>query len=133
MYYKDVNQPGTIISIDMGLYNHIALVTDTIVAGLPTVISLSEEHKTVVEEPWLRAVGQRRVRLYSEQGRLSPHEVVRKARSFIGRIKWSWLFNCEHFARAIHGLDVKSPELRKLAGKSLLVAAAIWALSKISK
>lgn len=133
MIYNHVQQPGALISIDMGAYDHVGLVTNRFIEGMPTIISLSETHNTVVEQSWYEAVENRKVKLYSEQGVIDPSHAITRARAYLGKLRWSFFYNCEHFARAVHGLEVKSIELRKIAFKGLIVAGTIWALIKLSK
>jgi hypothetical protein len=131
--YNHIHQPGALISIDMGVYSHIGLVTDRWVKGKPTIIALSETHDSVVELPWHEVVDRRTVKLYPEQGALAPSLVINRARACLGKLQWRVSFNCEHFARAIHGLEIKSIELRKILVGICLVVGAIFTLSQVMK
>ena len=98
----------------MGAYDHYAVVSDKYDNGKPMLISLSARQGTVCEEAWDYCAGNRKVVLSSVQGDLHPHQVVERARSKLGEIKYSLLSrNCEHFARWAHDLKVESKQVQE--------------------
>ena len=78
------------------------------------LISLSSRTGTVQEESWHECVGNRKVVLSNTQGQSQPVQVLSKARSAVGKLKYN-LFgrNCEHFARWAHDLKVESKQIQK--------------------
>ena len=48
-------------------------------------------------------------------GNLPPEVVLHRARSIQGRAYSLTDFNCEHFVRHKHGVEIKSPQLRQCA------------------
>jgi hypothetical protein len=47
-------------------------------------------------------------------GNLPPEVVLHRARSIQGRACSLTDFNCEHFVRHAHGVEIKSPQLLRL-------------------
>lgn len=102
--------PGTVVAVNVGPITHVGVVTDKIVDGLPTVISNSMRAGGVAEEPLGLFANGGQVWLLGYIGRLSPHEVIERARSQIGK-QWNLFWNCEHLVRWVHGLKPESPQL----------------------
>lgn len=122
--------PGTVISVDMGLYDHIGIVTDQYVNGVPAVISNSLKNGGVSEESLADFTGGHLVSTVGYLGNLPVRQVLQRARSKIGT-KWDLLlWNCEHFVRWAHGLNPASPQVRRgfmlLAGIAALIYAKPW-------
>ncbi len=126
--------PGSIISIRYPLYNHFAIVSDSLDDGNPNLISLSYRTGCVLEESWNTVVGKRPFELSRIQGNESADTVLTRARSFISSdIKYNLLtFNCEHFVRLVHGLPVKSKQVRRTLYGAMLGTAACLFLPKIT-
>jgi len=111
--FKSIYSTGAIVKVLMGAYGHYAVVSDRYDNGKPMLISLSARQGTVCEEAWDYCAGNRKVVLSSVQGDLHPHQVVERARSKLGGIKYSLLSrNCEHFARWTHDLKVESKQVQ---------------------
>ena len=111
--FKSIYSTGAIVKVLMGVYNHYAVVSDRYDNGKPMLISLSAKQGTVCEEAWDYCVENRKVVLSPVQGNLQPHQVVQRARSKLGKIKYSPLSrNCEHFARWAHDLKVESKQVQ---------------------
>lgn len=111
--YSSIYSPGAIVTVLMGGYQHYAIVSDRYTNGMPMLISLSARRGTVHEEPWHTCAKNRQVTLSPEQGNLMPHVAIARARSAIRRREWHFLkYNCEHFAREVHGLGITSKQVR---------------------
>ena len=120
--FKSIYSTGAIVKVLMGAYDHYAVVSDRYDGGKPMLISLSARQGTVCEEAWDYCAGNRKVVLSPVQGDLHPHQVVQRARSKLGRIKYSLLTrNCEHFARWAHDLKVESKQVQE----TLLITGVI--------
>jgi len=104
---------GHIVVSDFGFYNHHAIISNCIGNdGRPMLISLTKKNGTVKEENWTTVTQGRPTRLLNVDGPLSPLEALQRARSQIGKSKYSLLrFNCEHFARWTYGLPVESQQV----------------------
>jgi len=126
--------PGSVISIRYPLYKHFAIVSDSFGDGKPNLISLSCRTGCVLEESWNSVVGKRPFELSRIQGNESADTVLTRARSFISSdIKYNLLtFNCEHFVRLVHGLPVKSKQVRRTLYGAMLGTASCLFLSKIT-
>ena len=111
--FKSIYSTGAIVKVLMGAYNHYAVISDKFDNGKPMLISLSARQGTVCEETWDYCVKNRKVVLSPVQGDLQPHQVIQRARSKLGKIKYNPLSrNCEHFARWSHGLRVESKQVQ---------------------
>lgn len=126
--------PGSVISIRYSLYKHFAIVSDCFVDGKPNLISLSHRTGRVLEESWDTVVGKQPIELSRIQGTESASAVLTHARSFISRdIKYNlFTFNCEHFVRLVHGLPVKSKQVRRTLYGAMLGIASCLFLPKIT-
>lgn len=115
--HSAVPPPGTPVKIRFGIYHHYAIVSDRIVDGKPTLISLSRRSGTVAEEAWDEVARGRPVRSSRLRSTLSPDLVVSRARSRIGERRYKLLTsNCEHFARECLGLPVRCRQLQGASG-----------------
>jgi hypothetical protein len=104
--------PGTVLRVNHGLYDHVALVSDRIIDGERAVLGFSAAYGGLVEEPYSMFKGSRTVTCDGYPGKLAPQAVLWRARASAGR-RYSWFaFNCEHFIREAHGLQPESPQLR---------------------
>lgn len=114
-------KPGTVLRIDRGLYSHVAILGQWRDSRKRSVLTFGpgplEEvafedfaaGKPVVVEGYL--------------GSLHPSEVLDRARR-LGARTYSWIsFNCEHFVRAAHGLNPKSPQLQRAFA---IAGLALW-------
>ena len=111
--FKSIYSTGAIVKVLIGAYNHYAVISDKYDNGKPMLISLSARQGTVCEETWDYCVKNRKVVLSSIQGDLQPYQVIERARSKLGKIKYNPLNrNCEHFARWSHGLRVESKQVQ---------------------
>lgn len=81
------------------------------------LISLSRRTGTVAEESWDEVVQGRAVKPSRLRSDLAPEEVVRRARSQIGRRRYNFVTgNCEHFVHEALGLPPRSWQLETAAG-----------------
>lgn len=91
------------------------------------LISLSRRTGTVAEEPWDDVVRGRTVEPSRLRSELPSREVVRRARSQLGRRRYNFVTgNCEHFVREALGLPPRSQQLETAAGVG--VSTLIFAL-----
>lgn len=129
MYYE-INPtqliPGTVIAVRYPMYKHFAIVSDRISYGMPCLISLSYRANGVEEESWDTVVGNHAIEPCSIKGDYPKEIVLSRARSYINsKIKYKlFTFNCEHFARYVHGLPLESVQV-----KHALYGAALGAVS----
>ena len=104
--------PATVIAVRCGLYEHVGLVSDRLMCGIPTVISNSKRQKRVVEEPLAQFCNGKSFRVICYPGHLSAQATLRKARSALGRSYDLFSGNCEHFVTWAYGTIPQSPQLR---------------------
>lgn len=130
MDYRQISlPPGTVIGVRSGPIEHVGIVTDARVDGMPAVISNSRSHRGVREESLKRFARGRPIRIHKPMSALPGEEVAIRARRMIGRRYDALRFNCEHFVRIAHGLKPRSPQLHG----ALAIAAgalAIWRLAR---
>lgn len=122
--------PGDCVGVDayFRAVRHIGIVTDAVgMDGRPRVISSSAKHRGVAEEDWAEFSGGREVYPVPWYSRTSGAETVRQARLRIGREYHAALYNCEHFVRDCYGLDVRSPQARRIGYTLAGVAGAALA------
>ena len=126
--------PGTVIAIRYPLYKHFAIVSDRNIDKLPQLISLSNRNKGVREESWQTVVENRTIERSSINGSLSMEEILSNARSCINKnIKYKlFTFNCEHFARYVHGLPIESVQVKQTLYGALIGAASCALLPNLS-
>jgi hypothetical protein len=96
-----------------------------------TVISNSKRRGRVVEESLPEFSEGETVTVEGYPSSRPSHEVVRIARSEIGR-EWKLSDNCEHFVRYVHGLRPESPQRQFLTGVGLfaLFVGGMWLVTR---
>ena len=130
MDYRNVFLPaGTVIGVPFGVIEHVGIVTDRRIDGVPAVISNSYAHRGVREEPLSSFAHGRSFRVHKAMSDLPGDEVAHRARRMIGRRYDPLRFNCEHFVRIAHGLKPKSPQLHGVLALAA-GALAIWRLAR---
>ena len=130
MDYREVSLPaGTVIGVRWGAIEHVGIVTDQRIDGMPAVISNSYAHRGVREEPLSRFARGRPFRIHKAMSDLPGDEVAHRARRMIGRRYDAIRFNCEHFVRIAHGLKPRSPQLHGVLALAA-GALAIWRLAR---
>jgi hypothetical protein len=106
---------GTVIRVNCGLYDHVALLSDWPINGERGVLSLSAQHGGLVEESISAFSARKTVTVDGYLGATPPAMVMQRARLKRGQA-YSWTeFNCEHFVRYAHGVPIESPQLQKWA------------------
>lgn len=113
--------PGTVVAAWIWFVWHEGIVTEH-----QTVISASFKKCRVVEESFEEFSEGNEIRIVGRLGRLTPHEVVRRARLQLNT-PWTVQNNCEHVARRACGVAVESPQLKgylAIATALLLVVAS---------
>jgi hypothetical protein len=118
--------PGTVLRVNRGLYDHVALLGDYAWSGERQVLSFGPTPKCLVEIPFRTFAGASQVSIDGFLGQLAPHEVLARARELGEQRKYSWMFfNCEHFVRAAHGVGIESPQV----GRALLLCLGVALVS----
>lgn len=118
---------GTIIRVNCGLYDHVAILSDWPVNGERGVLSFSAQYGGLGEESISAFSARRTVTVDGYLGTTPPETVMRRARLKHDQA-YSWTeFNCEHFVRYAHGVPIECPQLQKWAvlGGALSVFALI--------
>jgi len=106
---------GTVIRVNHGWYDHVALIGDRILQGERSVLGFSAQVRGFVEQPYSAYASGRTVTIDGYFGVLPPEIVMKRARLKRGQA-YSWTdFNCEHFVRYAHGVREESPQLRRWA------------------
>ena len=119
MGYPD---PGTIVSVDFGIYHHPGIVTDRLLDGKPMVISNSYRRRGVFEESWDDFTCGRKVLVRRSPDPSQVAAILQRSRSRIGN-RWNLLrWNCEHFVAWSYGNHSHSPQLQSLVAGVALVA-----------
>lgn len=118
---------GTVLRVNHGLYDHVGLLGPH--AGRQrSVWSFSAQAGGYIEEPFEAFAMGRQVLNDGYFGRLPPDVVLQRARLMAYR-PYSWVeFNCEHFVRFAHDVEVESPQLHRWAmvgGAGLLLCCAV--------
>ena len=92
-----------------------------------TVISCSRRRRGVAEESVSEFANAAAVTAIGYPGKLSPFEVVWRAKSMLG-MRWHlFKFNCEHFVNRAHGLESESPQLQAAVALSALIVVVGFA------
>ena len=128
-YRRVALPPGTIIGVRFGLIEHVGIVTDRSIDGVPAVISNSHAHRGAREEPLSSFIQGRSFRVHKALSDRPGEEVADRARRMVGRRYDVLRFNCEHFVRIAHGLKPRSPQVYR----AMAVAAgalAVWRLAR---
>ncbi len=106
---------GTVVRVRHGLYDHLGLLGECMSGADRSVLAFAAQAGGFIEQPFSEFAGGRQVTVDGYLGNLCPEVVLQRARSMQGRA-YSWLaFNCEHFVRYAHGVDIQSPQLRQWA------------------
>lgn len=118
---------GTVLRVNCGLYDHVALLGEPAWGGERSVLSFAPGGLT--ELGFNKFAAGRQVFVDGCLGGLAPIEVLAKAREVGQHLKYSWVnYNCEHFVRDAHGIAVESPQVNRafflgLAGFAFLGCA----------
>lgn len=116
-FHQDIwsHPAGTVIRVKHGWYDHVAMLGDRTVAGERSVMAFSAQAGGFVEQPYMSFARGQAVTVEGYLGVLPSAVVMHRARMKRGQV-YSWMaFNCEHFVRYAHGVDVESPQLRQWA------------------
>jgi hypothetical protein len=114
---------GTVVAVDMGPYRHVGIVSKLSITGEPLVISASARRGMVFEESLSEFLAGNALMVIKSRTALSPHEVVRRARSRLG-VRWSlFTANCEHLVNYSLGSEVESPQVQAWVAVAALVAS----------
>lgn len=106
---------GTVIRVSHGWYHHVALLGDRLVSGERSVIAFSAKDGGFVEQPYSAFSLGRQVTSDGYFGGLPSAAVMQRARLKQGT-SYSWIdFNCEHFVRYAHGVQIESPQVKQWA------------------
>ncbi|EMN5130297.1 lecithin retinol acyltransferase family protein [Burkholderia contaminans] len=107
-----IHPPGTVVRVSYGLYDHVALLGEYGVGGGErNVLAFSAESRGFVEQPFSDFATGRPVTVDGYLGRLAPEVVLGRARSVRGQTYSLIGFNCEHFVRYAHNVEITSPQL----------------------
>jgi Lecithin retinol acyltransferase len=110
-----VHPAGTVVRVSHDWYDHVALLSEREIGGERSVLAFSAQAGGFTEQPFTEFANGRAVTIEGYLGRLPPATVIARARS-TRRWRYSWTgFNCEHFVRHAHGVEIKSPQLRQWA------------------
>jgi len=128
-------RPGMIVSVpvttSVGTIAHKGIVSDR--AGpdnCPMVIHSAKLFGRRVVETTMTDFAVKHVGPVSSEGfpgTLPPHIVVARAREQIGKPWYPW-DNCEHFSSWAHGVQEKSPQLRRGVKRAAATGGALAAL-----
>ena len=126
--------PGQVIAIRHPLFKHFAIVSDCFDNDTPRLISLSYRKSSVQEERWQDVVGNRQFEISNIEGHYSREIILARARRYLScDIKYNLItFNCEHFARLIHGLPVESVQVKHAVYGAIFGAASCALLPNIT-
>ncbi len=105
-----------ILKIDMGLYEHWALESESTYNGKPTLISNTQRNGHAQEEAWDKVVNGRPFKRISIKTNEPAQQIIDRARSSVGRVKYNFFsYNCEHFIRELLTGVAESKQLQKAA------------------
>ncbi|WP_439890915.1 lecithin retinol acyltransferase family protein [Ralstonia sp. 25C] len=117
---------GTVVRVSHGPYDHLGLLGEGTIGADRTVLAFSAQAQGFIEQSLSQFAGGRTISVDGYLGNLHPAVVLQRARSLQGRT-YSWLtFNCEHFVRHAHGVEVHSPQLSQW---TLLGLAGLFAFT----
>lgn len=113
---------GTVVSTPRRIlgvpFKHVGVITST----LPVkVASASAADGRVVEESLTSFADGGIVRKAPINGELPTQVVVRRARNRLGKAYSLFSYNCEHFVRDVHGLEVRSPQVHAVIAPAFLI------------
>ena len=111
--YMPVSQipAGMVVRVNCGLYDHLALMGDSMINGERTVLSFSARHQGLAEVPFSAFAENKQVKVDGHLGTLHPNVVLERARLKKGHPYCLMTFNCEHFIRYAHAVQVESPQV----------------------
>ncbi|WP_370293619.1 lecithin retinol acyltransferase family protein [Thalassolituus sp.] len=106
-------EPGDVIVVDCGAFDHFALASDTYCAsGKPMLIGASQRTGTVKEEAWGTVVGNNRYKIVKAANRQSAEDTLQRAKSRINSWSYNLAFrNCEHFVNWARHLEPESKQV----------------------
>jgi len=118
-------KPGTVLKIWLNGYWHKGIL-------LPDsrVLHASKRAGRVVIDTWAEFTGGRKVYIDGYPGKLTPEEVIARARRFVGQPYRLFGDNCEHLVTQAHGLPKQSPQLRQWAAVAVITILAAVVLNK---
>jgi len=96
---------------------------DGYIDGERSVLAFSAKARGLVEQKWSVFTESRPFKVVGYLGKLSPAEVMVRARLWKGLSYSLFNRNCEHFVRYAHGLILQSPQLAFASVLSLLAVA----------
>lgn len=106
---------GLVIRVRHGWYDHVAMLGDVAIAGERSVVAFSAQAGGFNEQSLANFARGQEVIVEGYLGALPPEAVMRRARMKRGQ-PYAWAsFNCEHFVRYAHGVEVESPQLHQWA------------------
>lgn len=105
-------QPGTVVRVNHGWYEHVGMLGDRLTGGERSVLSFSAQAGGFIEEPFSEFARGRDVKVDGFPGSLHPMIVMQRARAMEGRRYALMTLNCEHFVRYAHGTVIQSPQLQ---------------------
>ncbi len=98
---------GTVLKLDFGTYFHYGIAD-----GLGKVIHNSKKHLKVTKESYKEFAEGKEI-LISDINSENPTQAVINANHYLGMPYHLIKSNCEHFARLVHGLEVKSTQIQQ--------------------
>ncbi len=102
---------GTVVRVNCGLYNHVALMGSSTINGERTVLSFSARHRGLAEVPFSAFAENKQVTVDGYLGTLRPDAVLERAWLKQEQPYCLMTFNCEHFVRYAHGVHIESPQV----------------------
>jgi hypothetical protein len=118
--------PGTVLRLNRGLYDHVAILGEYVWHGQRQVLSFAPGPVSLLAMPFSQFASGNTVKVDGYLGQLSPDTVLVQARRIGAERRYSWLgFNCEHFVRAAHGVALESPQL----GRAFVLTVGAMLLS----
>lgn len=104
---------GTVIRVSHGWYDHVGLLGDSLLKGERSVVAFSSKDMGFVEQPYSAFSQGRQVTSDGYLGSLPSAAVMQRSRLKKGT-PYSWInFNCEHFVRYAHGVQIESPQVKQ--------------------
>jgi hypothetical protein len=104
---------GTVIRVNCGFYDHVAMLGDGVINGERSVLSFAAGTHGLAEISLSAFAARRPINVDGYLSALPPGAVMQRAR-LKREATYSWLdFNCEHFVRYAHGLPIESPQLQQ--------------------
>ena len=98
---------GTVLKLDFGTYFHYGIAD-----GLGKVIHNSKKHLKVTKESYKEFAEGKEI-LISDINSENPAQAAINANHYLGMPYHLIKSNCEHFARLVHGLEVKSTQVQQ--------------------